>query len=111
LNHRQAETELSVAKDANNIETTLKAFWDKVRAASELIDRLRKEKQSMGERLSGMGQEILSLQNELQEKDQELKRLKSQLASSSGSDFFTEEEKEGLKIKIRYLMAKINSHL
>jgi predicted RNase H-like nuclease (RuvC/YqgF family) len=114
VNHRQAETEINMIKDEGAVETALKAFWDKARAASELITRLRDELRALGERTERQERELLDLHADILGKDQELKRLRAehaQLVKSDGKEFFTDEEKESLKNRIRELLAKINSHL
>ncbi|MBI3765322.1 MAG: hypothetical protein HY277_02325 [Ignavibacteriales bacterium] len=114
MNHRQTDTEYGIDKDEVLIEESLRGFWDRARAASNLITQLREEKRLWAERLDGLEKEMQSLRTELASRDQELKRLRaehSQLISSNGHEFFSSEERENLKSKIRDLIAKINSHL
>lgn len=114
LNQRQAETEYVIAKDEEVIEETLRGLWGRARAASNLIGQLREERGAMNHRLNELDSELRSLRAELITRDQELKRLRaehSQLISSNGHEFFSADERESLKNKIRDLIAKINSHL
>ncbi len=113
MDQRQIESEVRIAGDAG-IESVLRSFWEKARAAGELIARLREEKTEAERKLNEMEAEVASLGREIQAKEQELKRLRAehaQLTSSNGREFFTTEEKEILRERIRELIAKINSHL
>lgn len=113
MDQRQIESEVRIGADAG-VENVLRSFWEKARAAGELIARLREEKKGAERRLREMEQEVASLNSEIQSKEQELKRLRAehvQLTSSNGREFFTAEEKEILRGRIRELIAKINSHL
>ncbi len=113
MDQRQAESEIIIAGDAG-VEHVLRSFWEKARAAGELIARLREEKRGAENRIGELEAEVASLRSEIQTKELELKRLRAehvQLTSSDGREFFSPEEKEILKGRIRELIAKINSHL
>jgi len=114
VDHQEREVEFAPTKEARAFEDALKVLWDKVRAASALIGDLKSERQSIHERLTSAHVQIESLKNELQNKEQEIKRIRAELvqASNSSSSFsFSNEEKEILRDRIRELIAKINSHL
>jgi len=114
-----------MSKDGNMLDDAFKVIWEKARAAGELVNRLRHDKQILAERLEGiekgsaeraksLEKEIATLRSELLTKDQELKRLRAehlQLLSANGHHSFSEEEREILKGRIRDLVTKINSYL
>ena len=114
MNQHLTESEVTVFKETNAVEETLKVMWEKARATAELISQLRDAKRFLDDRVAKLEQEMSSLKSDHQLKEQELKRLRveySQLLSSKDNNVFTHEEKENLKDKIRELIAKINSHL
>ena len=117
MNHRM-ETEIGTVRDAEAVESVLKAFWERARTAAMLITQLRQDKQSLEERTAGLESEAGRLRAELAEREQDLKRLRAehaQLVNARGAngsrDTFTAEEREVLKSRVRELLAKINSHL
>lgn len=114
MNETNNDHEMIVAEDMGVLENVFKTVWEKVRSATELISRLRNEKQLLIKRLSDLEEEVRSLHADITNKDQELKRLRverTQMMNMNGQTSFSEEEKDNLKNKIRDLIAKINSHL
>jgi chromosome segregation ATPase len=114
VNHHPAEIEVPVSKEVSVSEDTFKAIWEKTRAASDLIARLRTEKHSLSKQLEEAENELRAVRTELTTREQEVKRLRAehlQLLNSNGKSNLSEEEKENLKRKIRDLIAKINSYL
>ena len=106
--------DIDVARDINNIENTLKSFWDKAHAASDIITKYRNEQQIFKSNQLELEKEVKTLRAELLTKEHELKRLQSEhnrIINAAPSDGFVPEEKENLKMKIRDLLVKINSHL
>lgn len=115
MNQLRVETEVQTHGDSRLLESSFKQLWDKIRAATERISQLREmsqKYQSQVERLEG---EILRMRSGMNQKEQEMKRLKLDHAELTGSlgnnDVLTLQEKEALKSKIKDLIAKINSHL
>jgi len=114
VDYRETEVETTLAKDTKSFEDALKVLWDKVKSASETIAAVKSEKQAVYERLLSLGNQIEVLRGELQAKELEIKRLRAELAQStnqSGAFEFSNEEREILRLRIRELIAKINSHL
>ena len=114
MDHRQIIHDSSETAEVSHIEDVLKAFWDKARAASELIARLREEKHILTEKQAGLESQVQKLLSEINIKDQEIKRLKaehSELMNLAGEETFSVQEKDALKERVRELIAKINSHL
>jgi len=67
------------------------------------IAQLRKDNRSLNDRLTHVEMEVLSLRADLLTKDQELKRLRaehSQLISSNGHEFFSEEERADIVLTV-----------
>lgn len=114
MDNQDTEIETTLAHDAKAFEEILKVLWDKVRAAAGLVASMREEKQSLQERLLAVNNQLEALQNELHNKEQEIRKLRADLARSSNHDSafgFSNEEREILRARIRELIAKINSHL
>ena len=125
MNQGQPEFEVGMSRDANVLDDAFKVIWEKARAAGDLVNRLRDEKQmvsdrlrdfevAFAEKLKSLEKEIAALRSDLLTKEQNLKRLRaehSQLLSANGHHSFSEEEREILKSRIRDLVAKINSYL
>ena len=112
----QVQTDMTteVSRESTVVELALKDLWERVREATELIERLKNERQSLGGRVEELEKEVTALRSEVLGKEQDLKRLRMehiQLLSSDGRRAFSEEEKEVLKGRIRELIAKVNSHL
>src|SRR5262245_43363933 len=106
--------EITMTKDVNALDDALKSVWDKVRMATQLIAQLRDEKRILASRADDLERQVTSLRAEIQTKDQEIKRLRTehaQLLQSNGHQSFSDEEKEAIKNRIRDLISKINSYL
>jgi hypothetical protein len=114
-NHPSDDAEAEVLLGEAVLEHALKGFWERARAAGELIARLRSERAGLTDRVKLLEQEIGTLKTHIASRDQENKRLKTENAQlmnhSNGHDILTAEEKEMLKDRIKMLIAKINSHL
>ena len=114
MNQPQIDTDVSVSRDVETVETIVKTFWDIARAATELIGQLREEKKGLLNRVNDLQHEIRSVRSTLVEREEELKRLhaeQAQFMNANGREFFSGEERENFKIRVRDLLAKINSHL
>ncbi|HUL44405.1 MAG TPA: hypothetical protein VLY03_08615 [Bacteroidota bacterium] len=107
------ETQVLSNHEVDAVEA-VRSFWEKVRQAGEIITRLREEKRELRTQVESMDRELQSLRSELRAKEQDLKRIRSehaQVLNSNGHEFFSGEEREAIKTRIRELLAKINSHL
>jgi hypothetical protein len=113
LDHEQTENDNDQIKTGTRIENTLKTFWEKAHAAADLLSTYRAEIHSYRERQSLIEKELQTLRNDIQSKDQEIKRLRVEHAQLAGSQHtgFTSEERENLKNRIKDLLSKLNSHL
>ena len=114
MSQHEHRAEIGTVNDPVVIEDALKAMWDKVRAAGELIDELKKSKSLLADRVSVLEKEVSSLRSGLASREQELKRLQvdhNQLMNTRSNNAFSQEEKEILMNRIRDLITKINSHL
>ena len=114
MNDRNAEAEISTAKDVKPLDEALRILWHRIRTATELIASLRGECDQLRQKVREMENERTDIASELARKDEEIKRLRAvqaQTRGNGGTSGFTPEEKEILKSRIRDLIAKINSHL
>ena len=114
VEERQLGTDVTSIKEAKLFEESITLLWERVRAAAGLIAELRTERQAVLDKLDAATAELSSLRAQLQTKEQEARRLKSELTQSmnaSDTSAISSEEKEILKGRIRELIAKINSHL
>ena len=100
--------------EAGTVDDYLKTVWDRIRSAGDLILEMRREKKILAERLSDLEGQFLIVKSEMNEREQELKRLRAeraQLLSGNGNMGFTEDERATLRTKIHDVISKINSHL
>ncbi len=114
LNEEKLERDLQPANGEQTLEEALRTLWDKARSVSERLSELREQNRFHEERERTLERELEALRVQLVSRDQELKRIKAehaQLLSAGDGNAFTAEEKESLKVRIRDLIAKINSHL
>lgn len=115
MNQVHTETETPVSLDSRFLEAAFKHLWERAREAGELINQLREENRQFGERFAALEQEVSRLKVELGRKEHDLKRLQVEHAELSnsvdGNNSFSPPEREALKLKIRELIARINSHL
>ena len=100
--------------DVRAIEAALKALWERVRHAGELVQHLREERQALLSQVEQLRGDVQHLQEELVRKDQMLK--KSQLeriqhqAAADGVPF-SNGEREALTRKVKELLIKIDAYL
>jgi len=106
LPESQADIDVTNGGEKGQLEASLQKLWEKARALSDILLRLKNDNESLRRRVEEMEQRELTMSKELQGKDQEL--LKHQ---SNGSSMFTHEEKEAVVQKIKDLIEKINSRL
>jgi hypothetical protein len=114
LTNPVTDAAIDVSKDPQMLELSLRKLWDKIKASSELIQQLRQEKQGLNGQVDTLVVEVTSLKAVVSDKEMEIKRLKAeraQLIQVGSGNGFSDEEKEILKVRIRDLIAKINSHL
>ena len=114
MNQVQSEVEGHAVKDLGSLELALKSMWEKARAASDLIARLQADKSELLSTVRELERGIASLRSDMVTKEQDLKRLRAehtQLSNIDSKNVFPEEEKEMLRVKIKELISRINSHL
>ena len=90
----------------DQLESSLQKLWEKARRLSDILLRMKDENESLRRRIEEHEARERQLKAELHGKEQECLKLQS-----NGTGMFTHEEKEALAIKIRELIAKINSRL
>ncbi len=114
MDHQEVESQIGIEAAPNVLDDSFKSLWEKIQTATGLIQELRTEKRLLRDRVAELDGHLTSLRSELQHREGELKRLRTehaQLLSGNGNIGFTEDERETLKLKIRGLISKINSHL
>lgn len=122
---QNSEFDVAMARDPQNLEELFKPVWERVRQATETIQRLRAEKTGLAGRLQeaerasrekilNLEGEVRALKNDIVVREQEIKRLRienAQLSSADGQQAFSASERDILKERVRELIAKINSYL
>lgn len=107
------EPEVTNRSDIRTLELTLQRLWEKARRISEIIISLKEENKALRGRVEDFERVEQQLKGQLQERERELERIRVELGrmQSNGNEFFSKEEKEALKVRIKELIAKINSRL
>jgi chromosome segregation ATPase len=114
LTNATTDATLEVPKNAPVLDSSLRKLWEQIRSTAEVIQQLRQENRALKNQVEALGSQVVSLQREMEIKEQDMKRMKAertQLIQAGSNNGFTDEEKEILKSKIKELIAKINSHL
>jgi len=112
LSQHQVEVEPKEAEGLKSLEFALKELWDKARKVSDLIASLRDDNRALQMRIAELEKELRKARMELETKDMELKTVKDRyaLAQASLSSSLSHEEKEVLRLRIKELLTKLNSH-
>lgn len=111
--HDSADVSVAPPAETNTIEVALKALWDKVRRAAEVIARLRVENSQLQSTVARMQQETLQLKEDLGVREQEIKKLSAEKVEiqSARSSAFPNGEQEALSVRVKELLGKIESYL
>jgi septal ring factor EnvC (AmiA/AmiB activator) len=107
------DTETTEKKDLRQLEESLHVLWEKARCVSDELLRLKSENKELQNRLSGLEEDKRRSTEELQRRERELEEIRAQLANaqSNGSSFFSKEDSEAVKVRMKELISKINSRL
>ncbi len=99
--------------EGRNIESALKTLWEKARRAGELIAALKEENALLRSKLEEMQLQLEHLNQELVQRDQSITQLEAEQAEadSKREELFANGEREALALKVRDLLAKIDSYL
>lgn len=113
LTEQQTDIEVAGIRDSKGLEAVFRTLWDRVNKAAELIQHLKEENRALQSRAEGLEEQVSYLKNEVSEKEEALRQIKEQQqqALSRGNSLFSDEEKEALKLKVKELLSRINSHL
>jgi hypothetical protein len=113
LDQRSTETDVSPARDTAGIEGMLKSLWEKARHASELIGRLREERERLQLKAQGLENELAVTRQEMIKKDDIIKKLREDKANQemNRSALLSNGEREALTARVRDLLAKIDAYL
>ncbi len=110
MDQNSADTTGPVHGDFRTIESGLKSIWERARRAAEMIAELRAEKRDLQSQVSHLSDEVRQLRDELLRKEQLLKKLGSEAVSSRGGQI-ANGERDALIVRVKELLAKIESHL
>lgn len=107
------DAETTEKKDLRQLEESLQVLWEKARLVSDLLLRLKAENKELHSRLLSLEGKERRGAEELQRREQEIQEVREQLAraQSNGSNLFSKEESEALKVRLKELIARINSRL
>jgi uncharacterized coiled-coil DUF342 family protein len=92
------------------VEIALKALWEKVRGAGDLIQQLREERQALHTQVEQLRAEVRHLQTELSRKEQLLGSV-SQSRDGDAARAIGNGEREALAQKVKDLLARIDAYL
>ncbi|MBI3586985.1 MAG: hypothetical protein HY088_07645 [Ignavibacteriales bacterium] len=110
---QQVEPEVVAEKDTKSLEYALQMLWEKAHRVSEAIVKLKEENAALHGRIGELEGVEKHLKQILADRERELERVHQEALrfQSNGTDVFTKEEKEALKLRIKELITKINSRL
>jgi chromosome segregation ATPase len=96
--------------DVRSVENALKALWERVRRAGDLIQQLREERQALHTQVEQLRTEVQHLQNEVSRKEQLLGAMPS-FRDVDAAKAFGNGEREALAEKVKDLLARIEAYL
>jgi chromosome segregation ATPase len=113
LSQLDAEVDPKEVRRSGNLEIALRELWTKARKVSELISSLRADNRDLQMRIVELEREIRKIRTEIETKDMELASVKDRYASAHASleSSLSNDEKEVLRLRIKELLTKLNSHL
>jgi chromosome segregation ATPase len=103
-------TPSTASGDVRSVENALKALWERVRRAGDLIQQLREERQALLIQIEQLRAEVQHVQNELSRKEQILGSLPPSPEGGAGRAFGN-GEREVLAEKVKDLLARIDAYL
>jgi hypothetical protein len=100
-------------KDMKQLGESLRILWEKARKVSDVVLQLKAENKELQDRLSSLEMKERHWAEDIQSRERELNDIRAQLseAQSNGKTFFSKEESEALKLRLKELILKINSRL
>jgi len=113
LSDQIISTETEKERDFKRLENVLRVLWEKVRLVSDALIKLREENRELKESISSLKLKEQEWLERIQQKEKEIEELRSKLEEmqSDGRTLLSKEEVEHLKLRLRDLIAKINSRL
>ena len=97
--------------EASSIDLALKGLWDKARRATEIIARLRVENSQLQSDMELLQQELGRLKNDLAAKEERIRKLDLEKVQAAQNSTFSNGEREALSAKVKELLGKIDSYL
>lgn len=110
LENSSGTTPSDASGDVRSVENALKALWERVRRAGDLIQQLREERQALLTQVEQLRTEVQHLQNELSRKEQILVSMPSS-REGDAARVFGNGEREALAQKVKDLLARIDAYL
>jgi hypothetical protein len=103
-------TPSTASGDVRSVENALKALWERVRRAGDLIQQLREERQALLTQVEQLRAEVQHLQNELARKEHLLGSMPP-TPDGVAARTFANGEREALVQKVKDLLARIDAYL
>lgn len=96
-----------------SVDSGLKALWERVRRAADLIVSLRQENFQYQQKVEGLEADVKRLQGELLRREQLLRKASAELEQHEArrGAAFANGESEAIAAKIRELLTKLDSYL
>jgi len=110
LDNSSGATPSDASGDVRSVENALKALWERVRRAGDLIQQLREERQGLLTQVEQLRTEVQHLQNELSRKEQILGSMPPP-REGDAARAFGNGEREALAQKVKDLLARIDAYL
>jgi|WetSurMetagenome_2_1015567.scaffolds.fasta_scaffold107318_2 chromosome segregation ATPase len=110
LENSSGTTPSDASGDVRSVENALKALWERVRRAGDLIQQLREERQALHTQVEQLRTEVQHLQNELSRKEQILGSMPPH-REGDAARVFGNGEREALVQKVKDLLARIDAYL
>lgn len=104
------DTASAEVADVRSVENAVKALWERVRRAGDLIQQLREERQALLVQVEQLRAEVQHVQNELTRKEQLINSMPP-AGAGDGTKVFGNGEREALAQKVKDLLARIDAYL
>jgi uncharacterized coiled-coil DUF342 family protein len=96
------------------VEIALKALWERVRRAGDIIQQLREERRALLSQVDQLRGDVQHLQEELAQKDQSLRKALSERAvpsTSADAVSLSNGDRELMARKVKELLQKLDAYL
>lgn len=106
-------TDTAPISDFRTVESGLKALWERVRKAAEVISTLRSDNKALSEKVDQLEAEMRKLQVDVAQKDHLIRKASTekQSADAHAGAVLANGEREALSQKVKELLAKLDGYL